>query len=73
LDGEDDGASGSGTASGSDEDGDVKMEEAKERKPVDPADMSAFKMDDYDEEESGGVGEFCCLCSLLQKNASCVC
>lgn len=38
-----------------DEDGDVEMEVAK---PSDPNDLSAFKLDEYDEEESKGVGEF---------------
>lgn len=43
-----------------DGDDDVKMDEDENKPKVkssDPSDMSAFKMDEYDEEESGGVGE----------------
>lgn len=37
---------------------DVKMdEETKPAAPSDPNDLSAFKMDEYDDEESSGVGE----------------
>lgn len=40
-------------------DGDVDMDDAKpeENKPRDPSDLSAFKMDEYDDEESTGVGK----------------
>lgn len=41
-----------------DDDDDEKMDEDKEpEKPFDPNDLSAFKMDEYDEEESKGVGK----------------
>lgn len=33
-------------------------EEQPKPKSSDPSDMSAFKMDEYDDEESGGVGEW---------------
>ena len=58
-DGED-GGSDSGAGSDQAEEDDVEMKEGGESKPVrssDPNDMSAFKMDEYDEEESKGVGE----------------
>jgi periodic tryptophan protein 1 len=38
-----------------DKDGDVDMEDKP--KAHDPNDLSAFKMDEYDNEESTGVGE----------------
>jgi periodic tryptophan protein 1 len=61
---EEDGTSASGSGSGDDEnenededdEGDVKMDE-KVTKSNDPNDLSAFKMDEYDQEESKGVGE----------------
>lgn len=39
-----------------DEDGDVDMDQDN-KKPNDPNDLSAFKMDEYDNEESTGVGK----------------
>ena len=39
-----------------DADGDVDMDQ-DDKKPDDPSDLSAFKMDEYDNEESTGVGE----------------
>jgi periodic tryptophan protein 1 len=38
-----------------DADGDVDMDQDN-KKPDDPNDLSAFKMEDYDNEESTGVG-----------------
>lgn len=38
-----------------DADGDVDMDQDA-KKPSDPSDLSAFKMDEYDDEESTGVG-----------------
>lgn len=38
-----------------DADGDVDMDQDT-KKPDDPSDLSAFKMDEYDNEESTGVG-----------------
>ncbi len=35
----------------------MKDGEEVSSKPSDPTDISAFKMDNYDEEESAGVGE----------------
>lgn len=62
VDHEDEGeGSGSGSGSSDEEDVDVKMDK-KPVKPVvsnDPADLSAFKMDEYDEEESQGIGAYC--------------
>ncbi|OXG12739.1 periodic tryptophan protein 1 [Cryptococcus neoformans Tu401-1] len=44
------------TKADNDDDDDEKMDEDKEPgKPFDPNDLSAFKMDEYDEEESKGV------------------
>lgn len=46
------------TKADNDDDDDEKMDEDKEPgKPFDPNDLSAFKMDEYDEEESKGVGK----------------
>lgn len=48
----------------SEEDGaDEKMEE--DSKPHDPSDLSAFKMDEYDEGTGKGDGEFYPFCSPL--------
>jgi periodic tryptophan protein 1 len=40
-----------------DVDGDMPKTKPRVKASSDPNDMSAFKMDEYDEEESGGVGE----------------
>lgn len=46
------------TKADNDDDDDEKMDEDKEPgKLFDPNDLSAFKMDEYDEEESKGVGK----------------
>jgi len=81
---QDDGASGSGSDSGSgseaglNEDGDVDMREDGSKSSVlrDPNDMSAFKLDKYDEEESAGIGASSSsrhasrlLCNLARANA----
>ena len=43
-----------------DEEEDVEMKPEPKAKPSsDPNDLSAFKMDEYDQEESKGVGEWC--------------
>lgn len=58
VEGEDEEGSGSGSGSEGDADeanGDVDMDEDKPAKKSDPNDISAFKMDQYDEEESKGV------------------
>lgn len=47
------------------DDDDEKMDEDKEpEKPFDPNDLSAFKMDEYDEEESKGVGKYLSYVSI---------
>jgi periodic tryptophan protein 1 len=42
---------------GEDEEGDVSMDVDGNPKLSDPDDLSAFRMDEYDDEESTGVGE----------------
>lgn len=49
--------SGSGSGSDSDEDGDVKMDTEEDGKPSDPDDLSAYNLDNYDEETSRGTGQ----------------
>ena len=46
-------------ADAKDKDGDVEMDEKP--KVYDPNDLSAFKMDEYDNEESTGVGRLASL------------
>ena len=48
--------SGSGSGSDSEEDGDVKMDTDEDAKPSDPNDLSAYNLDNYDEETSRGTG-----------------
>lgn len=45
-------------ADGEDADADAPMETDEPAKPTDPNDLSAYKMDEYDQEESKGVGEW---------------
>ncbi len=56
----DDGEGSASGSSGDDEDAvdeDIDMDGGAKAKSSDPNDLSAFKMDDYDNEESKGVGE----------------
>lgn len=58
--GDDDDEEGSGEDEAEDEEDVAMDEDAKDVKPAkasDPNDMSAYNMDDYDNEESKGVGE----------------
>lgn len=63
LDGGSDADDGEGNASGKEDDDDDEMKDdddetpAEPAKPHDPTDISAFKMDEYDDEVSTGVGE----------------
>ena len=51
---------GDGDEDAEDADGDVDMDQ-DDKKPDDPSDLSAFKMDEYDNEESTGVGRLASL------------
>lgn len=55
VDAEDSEEDGEEDEDAEDEDGDVDMDQDN-KKPDDPSDLSAFKMDEYDNEESTGVG-----------------